>query len=339
MLELASAAVLMLGLTAYAVLGGADLGAGFWDLTAGGARRGERLRALVKQSMGPVWEANHVWLIFVLVIFWTAFPVAFAAVMSTLAIPLFAIAVGIIFRGSAFALRGQAATIAEARALGATFALSSVLVPFFLGTVAGGIASGRVPVGNAAGDPVASWLNPTSVLAGLLAVATGAHLAAVFLAGDARRAGAADLARSMRARALGAGAVAGALALGGLAVVRADAPRLFEGLTSNAGVAMVALSAACGLATLALLWVERYGAARAGAAGAVGAIVAGWALAQHPYVLPGQLTLTQAAASGAVLEVLLVTVGIGLALVVPALWLLFSLFLRGRLDPGDQPRP
>jgi len=339
MLELACAVVLMVGLTAYAVLGGADLGTGFWDLTAGGARRGERLRALIKRSMGPVWEANHVWLIFVLVMFWTAFPVAFAAVMSTLAIPLFAIAVGIIFRGSAFALRGEAATISEARLLGATFALSSVVVPFFLGAVAGGIASGRVPVGNAAGDPVTSWLNPTSVVAGVLAVATGAHLAAVFLAGDARRAGATDLARSLRARALGAGAVAGALAVGGLAVVAADAPRLFEGLTSGPGLAMVALSGACGLATLALLWRERYAAARAGAGGAVGAIVAGWALAQQPYVLPGQLTLEQAAASGPVLEVLLVSVAIGLALVIPSLWLLFSLFLRGRLDPGDQPRP
>jgi cytochrome d ubiquinol oxidase subunit II len=147
------------------------------------------------------------------------------------------------------------------------------------------------------------------------------------------------MARSMRARALGAGAGAGALALGGLPVVAADAPRLFDGLTSNGGLAMVALSAVCGLATLTLLWRERYGAARAGAAGAVGAIVAGWALAQQPYVLPGQLTLEQAAASEPVLEVLLVTVAIGLALVIPALWLLFSLFLRGRLEPGDQPRP
>ena len=143
----------------------------------------------------------------------------------------------------------------------------------------------------------------------------------------------------MRARALGAGAVAGALAVAGLPVVAADAPRLFDGLTSGGGLAMVALSAVCGLATLALLWRERYGAARAGGAGAVGAIVAGWALAQQPYVLPGQLTLEQAAASDPVLAGLLVTVAIGLALVIPALWLLFSLFLRGRLEPGDQPRP
>ncbi len=109
--------VLALGLTVYAVLGGADFGAGFWDLTAGGARRGARVRGMVKHSMGPVWEANHVWLIFVLVVFWTCFPAAFGPVMQTLYVPLFGAAIGIIFRGAAFALRGEAATIGEARAL------------------------------------------------------------------------------------------------------------------------------------------------------------------------------------------------------------------------------
>ena len=141
MLEDLAAAVLLVGLTAYAILGGADFGAGFWDLTAGGAERGARLRGLVKRSMGPVWEANHVWLIFVLVVMWTCFPKAFGPLMETLYVPLFLAAVGIIFRGAAFALRGEAATIGEARALGATFALSSLLVPFFLGCAVGAVAS------------------------------------------------------------------------------------------------------------------------------------------------------------------------------------------------------
>src|SRR5918998_201515 len=179
----------MLGITAYAVLGSADFGAGFWDLTAGGDERGGRVRGMIQRSMAPVWEANHVWLIFVLVIAWTAFPVAFASVFSTLSIPLFVAALGIIFRGAAFALRGQAGTMREARLLGGLFALSSVLIPLFLGAVLGGIASGRVEVGNAAGDPITSWANPTSLLIGVLAVVTGAHLAAVFLAGDSVRAG------------------------------------------------------------------------------------------------------------------------------------------------------
>ena len=175
---------IVLGVTAYAVLGGADFGAGFWDLTAGGAERGGGIRGMIQRSMSPVWEANHVWLIFILVIAWTAFPVAFGSLFSTLMIPLFLASLGIISRGAAFALRGQAATIREARTLGATFAVSSVLTPFFLGAAIGGIASGRVPVGNVAGDVVSSWLNATSIAVGLVAVITGAYLSAVFLAGD-----------------------------------------------------------------------------------------------------------------------------------------------------------
>src|ERR687896_2294012 len=167
-----AAVLLLIGLTAYVVLGGADFGAGFWDLTAGGADRGAPVRAWVKRGMSPVWEANHVWLIFVLVVFWTAFPEAFGSVMSTLAIPIFAAALGIVLRGGAFALKGEAATIGEARALGATFALSSVVVPFFLGAAVGAIAAGEVPVGNARGDEWSSWTGATSILIGLLAVAT-----------------------------------------------------------------------------------------------------------------------------------------------------------------------
>src|SRR3954466_14369135 len=186
-------ALVMLGITAYAVLGSADFGAGFWDLTAGGPERGGRIRGMVQRSMSPVWEANHVWLIFVLVIAWTAFPVAFGSVFSTLYVPLFLAAIGIIFRGAAFALRGQAATIREARVLGGLLALSSVLIPYFLGAAVGGIASGRVQVGNATGAVFGSWVNRTSAVIGILAVVTGAFLAAVYLAGDARRAGQPDL--------------------------------------------------------------------------------------------------------------------------------------------------
>src|SRR5688572_22910886 len=267
------------GLTAYALLAGADFGAGFWDLTAGGDRRGGPVRGMVQRSMSPVWEANHVWLIFVLVIVWTAFPVAFGSMFSTLVIPLFLAALGIIFRGAAFALRGQAATIAEARVLGAVFALSSVLVPFFFGAALGGIASGRVPVGNMAGDPVDSWLNPTGMTIGVLAVLTGAYVAAVFLAGDAERAALPDLVEAFRTRALGAALVTGAAALGGLFVLREDARDLFDGLMSGSGLVAVAVSALAGLITLGLVWTRRFGLARVSSAVAVAAIVVGWALA------------------------------------------------------------
>jgi cytochrome bd ubiquinol oxidase subunit II len=329
--------LVMLGLAAYAVLGSADFGAGFWDLTAGGDRRGGRLRGMVQRSMSPVWEANHVWLIFVLVIAWTAFPVAFGSIFSTLYIPLFLAAIGIIFRGTAFVLRGQAATIREARVLGALFALSSVLIPFFLGAALGGIASGRVEVGNAAGDPVSSWLNPTSVLIGVIAVLSGAYLAAVFLAADSERADQPDLVRAFRARALGMGALTGVVALGGLLVLRDDAPDLYDGLTSGGGLVMVIASALAGMATLALVWRERFGVARFSAALAVVCIVVGWALAQDPYLLPPELTLDEAAASDATLSAVLIGVGLGMIILAPSLWLLYHLVLQGRLDQEYEP--
>jgi cytochrome bd ubiquinol oxidase subunit II len=328
--------LIVLGLTAYGVLGGADFGAGFWDLTAGGDRRGGRVRGLVQRSMSPVWEANHVWLIFVLVIAWTAFPVAFGAIFTTLAVPLFLAALGIILRGTAFALRGQAATIREARTLGATFALSSVLVPFCFGTVLGGIASGRVQVRDPAADADA-WLNATSISIGVLAVLSGAYLAAVFLAGDARRAELPDLERAFRARALGAGAVTGVAALVALLVVRSDARPLYDGLVSGGGLAAIVVSALAGVATLALVWTGRFEPARGTAAVAVAAVIAGWVLANRPDLLPGQLTIDDAAAPDATLTALVVSIGIGLLILIPSLWYLYRLVLRGRLDQAYEP--
>jgi cytochrome bd ubiquinol oxidase subunit II len=323
-----AAIVIAVGLTVYVVLGGADFGTGIWDVTASG----HEMRARIKRSMGPVWEANHVWLIFVLVMLWTAFPRAFGSITSTLALPLFVAAVGIIFRGGAFALRGEAATMLEARGLGAVFALSSLLVPFFLGAAVGGIASGRVPVGNADGDALTSWWNETGVLVGLIAIVTGAHIAAVFLGGDSHRDGQSELVRAFRLRALGSGVAAGALAIGGLFVVRSDAPDLYDGLTSGAGLACVIGSAAAGMITLALEWRSLFEPARYTAAAAVGAIVAGYVLAQRPYLLPPDLTVQAAAAPDATLAALLASVAVGLLILVPSLVWLFRLQLRGRLD-------
>jgi cytochrome d ubiquinol oxidase subunit II len=330
-------ALVIAGLTAYAVLGGADFGAGFWDLTAGGAERGGRVRGMVERSMGPVWEANHVWLIFVLVLMWTCFPVAFGSIFSTLYVPLFIATAGIIFRGTAFALRGQAATIGEARLLGALFASSSVLVPFCFGACLGAIGSGRVPVGNAAGDPISSWLNPTGILVGVLAVITGAYLAAVYMAGDSVRAGLPDMERAFRARALIAGVAAGIVAIGGLFVLRSDARSLFDGLTSDGGLVFVIASAVAGGTTLALVWIRRYELARFTAAAAVASVTIGWAFAQSPYLLPDQLTLDRAAAGDATLVATLIGVALGMLVLVPSLYLLYSLTLKGRLDQEFEP--
>jgi cytochrome d ubiquinol oxidase subunit II len=327
----ALAAVLVAVLTAYAVLGGADFGTGIWDLTAPAGPFGERVRALLKRSMGPVWEANHVWLIFALVIFWTGFPRAFAAVASTLGVPLFLAAVGIILRGCAFAFRGAFAGTRAEPALRTVFALSSIITPFFMGTVVGAIASGRVPLGNAGGEPLTSWWNPTSVAVGLIAVATGAYLAAVYTAADAARTGLPDLVAAFRRRGLIAGAAAGALAAAGLLVLRWDARPLFDALAEE-GLPLVALSGAAGIATLVLLWLGRLGAARLSAAVAVAAVLCAWAVAQHPALLPGQITVAEAAANRATLVALFIGGAIGALTLVPSLLWLFRLALSGRLS-------
>lgn len=325
------------GLTAYLVLGGADFGGGLWDLTAGGPHRGAPLRGLIERSISPVWEANHVWLPFVLVVLWTAFPRFFGSVMSTLYVPLFLAAAGIILRGTAFVLRPHANTLGQARMLGAGFALSSVLVPFCFGAAVGGVASGRVPVGNAAGDAWSSWLNPTSITLGIVAVLSGAYLAAVFLAGDAERVDHPGLARATRTRALFAGSLTGTAAFVSLIVVRSDAPDLYSGLTSGAGLALVFASAAFGVATLALVAARRFLPARGTAAAAVSCITIGWAVAQSPYLLPGRLTLDQAAANDATLSALLISLAAGSLILVPSLILLYRLVLRGRLDERYEP--
>jgi cytochrome bd ubiquinol oxidase subunit II len=338
------AILILVGLAAYVVFAGADFGAGLWYLLAGPGRRGRAIRDFSYHAMAPVWEANHVWLIYVLVVAWTAYPTAFGSIASTLALPLFVAAVGIILRGTAYALRSGAEQDRETEgATGFVFGASSILTPFALGAAVGAIASGRVPVGNAAGDLITSWLNATSILIGALAVATAGYLAAVYLAGDAARAGEASLARAFRARALAMGLVAGALSVGGLFVVRADVRPLFDDLTSGAGLAAVLVSAVAGLATLALVRAGRYEPARYSGALAVAAIIAGWGIAQSPELLPG-LTIEEAAAGRSTLWALLISIAAGLVILVPSLALLYGLVLRGRFDPSaptpqEAPRP
>ena len=248
----AVAVVLWVGVTMYAVFGGADFGAGLWSLLAGSGSRGRRPRELIDWAIGPVWEANHVWLVFVLVVLWTAFSSAFEAIFSTLLIPLSLAAVGIVFRGAGFAFHKTAGRFRGRALAQSSFGLASLLTPFFMGTAVGAIAGGRVPTGNAAGDAVTSWLNPLSLLIGALFVATSAYLAAVFLVSDARRAGTPDLEQYFRTRALAAALVAGALAAAGLVLLHADARYVFDGLTGE-GLPLVIMSLVCGGAVLVLL--------------------------------------------------------------------------------------
>jgi cytochrome d ubiquinol oxidase subunit II len=325
--------LMLVGLAAYAVLGGADFGAAFWQLGARG-ERGAQLREHAYQAMGPVWEANHVWLVFVLVICWTAYPEAFASIFSTLTVPLFVAALGIVLRGTAYAVHAGTAREIERRAVDGVFSISSILTPFALGTAVGAIASGRVPVGNARGDLVTSWLNPTSLAVGVLAVATGTYLAAVYLAGDGARAGRADLAAAFRRRALGSGVSTGAIALIALVIVRLDGGRVGERLLEWPALAAVAVSAIAGLVTLELVRRSRFETARYCSSAAVASILVGWALAQRPELLPN-LTVDEAAAGRPTMIATVVGIAIGAAILVPSLALLFGLVLRGRFDAAD----
>ncbi len=324
------AGILWAGATAYALFGGADFGGGFWDLVAGGAERGERPRALIQRSLTPVWEANHVWLIFILVVLWTAFPPAFSAVMTTLYVPIALAALGIVLRGSGFAFRKSIEGLSGQRAAGATFAISSLLTPFFMGAVVGAIAAGNVPAdGN--GTPFSSWLQPLPLLTGAMFVASGAYLAAVFLIGDARRAGDEELERYFARRALAAAAVAGVAAAFGLVELHAETHYVFDRLIHE-GLPLVILSALCGIGVLvALVSSARRPAARPPrllrplAAGAVIAVIWGWGVAQFPFLLPTSLKISEAAAPPDTLATVIVVFIVAAILVLPALGLLYWL--------------
>jgi cytochrome d ubiquinol oxidase subunit II len=322
------------GLVLYALLADADFGAGFWQLLTRRDARGQALREQAYETIGPVWEANHVWLIFVLTVTWTAYPVVFGSVASTLAIPIGLAALGLVFRGLAYALHGAANAPIELRAVDVTFAISSILSAFTLGAGIGAIASGRVPVGNAAGNLITSWLNPTSAMLGSLTVVVGALLAAVYLASD--RYVEPGLVDTFRSRALAAGWLSGALAVGALAVMRYDASHIYNGLLHGWGLVPLVVAAVSGLSAIGLVYLRLFQPARICAAVAVTAGVAGWAVAQRPDMLPG-LTLHEAAAGRNTMIAIIVAVLVGGAILAPSLGLLFRLALAGRLHPRAEP--
>jgi cytochrome d ubiquinol oxidase subunit II len=329
--------VLLAVIICYGVLGGADFGTGLWDLTAGGAARGARPRALIDHAIGPVWEANHTWLIFCLVLLWSGFPTAFAAIMTTLYIPIGIAAFGIVLRGSGFAFRKVSMRTAEQRLNGIAFATSSVITPYCFGAVAGAVASGMVPTAGH-GDPLASWINPTSVLGGILAVLTCGYLAALFLTAEAHREGHADLEQWARRRAVGAAVVAGVVAVAGLFVLRYDAHRLYARLLGD-GWPLIAVSALAGFAALLATAITRLrgrpALVRPLGVLAVASILGGWGAAQYPYLLGTHLTFHRAAAPEATLDALAVVTGLAVVLVVPSLVWLFVLTHRGQLTDPD----
>jgi cytochrome d ubiquinol oxidase subunit II len=320
------AALLFVGVLAYAVFAGADFGSGVWDLTAGDAETGAPLRTLIDKVIGPVWEANHTWLIYVLVFLWTGFPSVFAALSETLFVPLSLAGLGIVARGSAFAFRKLAPSIGTARLFGALFAASSVVTPFLFGCIVGAIASGRVPA-DGSGDRWTSWTGPTSLVGGVLAVLTCAFLAATFLTAEAEHRRDHALTEWCRRRALATGVAAGAVAALGILPIRHDAPTLFHGLLGR-GLPLMIVSAFSGGFALWALWRRWHLIARVAAVGAVGAVVVGWGVGSYPWMLVDSISIADAAGPRATLWGLIGVVALAAVLVLPPLGYLFWLTQR-----------
>ena len=326
-LEVAILVVIGGGLTLYWLLGGADFGGGVWDLMAIGPMR-ERERALISDAIGPVWEANHVWLIFVVTGLLAAFPAAFASLGFALYVPFSIAIAGIVFRGAAFAFRswGDRGS-AWQRTWTRVFGVASIVTPLALGAAAGAIASGRIRVaGSTVVAPLwGSWTGPLSIVTGMLALASCAFLAASYLTVEATQRDDRVMEEVFRRRALVSGAVSGVVAMLGLLVTRNVSPQLWHGMLTRAWPFAV-LSAVGGVASLWTVARRRYHVARVAAAVAVASVVAGWGVAQWPYLIVPDMTVADAAAPANALRPIAFGYAIGIMLVAPSLFLLFRVF-------------
>lgn len=321
--ELYLAGIILAALVAYALLGGADFGGGVWDLLATGPRADDQ-RKLIESAIGPIWEANHVWLIAILVLLFSCFPLAYAALATALHLPFTIMLLGIVLRGSAFVFRSYDARREEVfRAWSRVFAVSSVIAPLMLGISLGAAASGRIrvdPTGRVTNGLVDGWWAPFPVAVGVFVVAVFAFLAAVYLAHETDDD---ELAEAFRTRAL-----LSAVAVTGLAwvvfLLAADgAPRLRAGLWSSWWAPSFQLgTAALGLGVIHGLWTRRYGRARLLAMVQVTALVCGFGAAQFPMLITPDVSLYSAAAPATVTRLVAITMTVGLIALLPAyLWL------------------
>lgn len=327
------AGALLVALTAYVLLGGADFGGGVWDLLATGERR-ERQRELVAHAIGPVWEANHVWLILVVVLLFTCFPPVFSRLAIALHIPLTLILLGIVLRGSAFTFRsygGDAEPVQ--RRWGRLFAYASLITPLLLGVAVGSVAAGRVrpPTGRGfVTDYVAPWLSPFTASVGVLTLVLFAFLAAVYLTVET---GDMELREDFRRRALGAGGLAFVVAMTTLALAWREAPLVWTGLVASPrAIPVHLLTGVCAVTALWALWRRRYLVARAFSAAQVVLILWGWALAQYPWLLPPDLAIRDAAAPPITLKLTIGALGLGALVLLPSLAYLFRVFKAPPVD-------
>lgn len=324
------AGIIVLSLNAYILSGGADFGGGMWDLLASGPRR-DRQRELIASAIGPIWEANHVWLIFVVVLLFTCFPPAFATITTELHVPLALLLIGIVLRGSGFTFRTFASDERVRKRWGLVFSLSSFLTPALLGTAIGALASGAVgraaAISNAQFSDrfILPWANPFALGVGVMALALFAFLAAVYLTIEAE--GDAELQEDFRRRSLGSAGAVFVCAFGTLALAEQNAPRMMDMLTGSP--AAIPLHLATGLSAVAAIGAlikRRYHVARIAAAAQVSLILWGWAAGQFPFVVPPTLTIQDAAAAPITLRLTLIAVIVGVLVVIPSLVYMFRVF-------------
>ncbi len=307
------ALVMFASLVAYAVLAGADFGAGIWDLLARGERRTAH-RAALAHAIGPVWEANHVWLIFVVVLLFTCFPAAYAQASVALFWPLHAVLLGIVLRGAAYVFRAYAAASDTTReAWGSVFGASSALTPILLGMCLGALSTG---------DPY-RWFDPFPVATGILALLICAYLAAVYLAWETHDA---QLRDDFRRRALGIWWLAGVASIAVLLLARSEASRLWTGLTTSPGILFIGMGSLLAPLSFAALRGGRLNLARYSCVAQIAALLAGWAAAQWPFLIYPDLTVANAAAPASTLSLTAWTLPFGLGALLPALWFLFRVF-------------
>jgi len=335
-----AAGLALVALIAYAVLAGADFGGGIWDALARGPRR-DAQRETIAHAMGPVWEANHVWLIFVVVLLFTCFPPAYAALSVALFAPFHLVLLGIILRGAAFVFRAHSPQSIrrpgvpgrQARRWGAVFGAASVITPVLLGMCLGAVSAGNVRVSGSvvSVDGTAAWLRPLSLAMGGFALAVCTYLAAVYLANETGG----ELRDDFRRRALWAGTAVVALSALMLPLLRIQAPHLWRGLLSARAAPVLAVGVAAALLSGWALWRRRFRLARAATVAQTACLLAGWGVAQHPYLIYPDVTVQAAAAGNATLRFVLWSTPFGMALLVPSLWWLFRVF-KGPATRGTE---
>ncbi len=326
MLELIVAFVIVVSLILYALMGGADFGGGMWDLLARGPRA-KRQKEAIAEAIGPIWEANHVWLILVIVVLFTAFPPAFSAMMTALNIPITIILIGIILRGSAFIFRKYDRDAERVRRRWSVlFGISSFLTPFFEGITVGALATGQIHVtgGAVTSGYLAGWLTPFAFACGLFALGLFAFLAATYLTLDTEAEP--DLQNDFRRRAIWAELLLLPLALLAFGTSKNGAPEIFKGLTQWWAPLLLGWTSCLGIAALVALWLRKFAAARIAAIGQVALILAGWSLAQFPHLVMPDITISNSAAPELTLRLLIIALGAGAILLLPSLYFLFHIF-------------